>query len=155
MYNLAKKRKKKESSPLERLRGLSRDLRRIRRSDLDGANDDEVLGLVNSLSAIRTASIGGQPTTFDRSSPRDPYKDLDPRTRVVPEFGGRWRDALPSCDNNTNDWDVEKSLNEQAVDSGYNDTVRLDKVNEDLNGHPEMTNGKVFKMKKKRKKGIR
>lgn len=109
-FNLSKAR-----APLVRLRALHPDFSTLKRSDLDGVDDVELRRLVDYFSTPKTASIGGQPTTF-KGKEVDPEtfraENIDDRIKGLKYWmGGGHRYDWPGTQDNTTKWEnAEENL---------------------------------------------
>ena len=153
-FNLSKKRQ----HPIHRLRSLGEELSSLRPSDLDGLPDEDVKKIVEHFKKRKTASIGGQPTTF-KGRDVDPVEtrmeNIDKRIKGLKYWmGGGHRYDWPGTQDNTTEWDIpEKNLKGDPYErDDYNPVIERAKLEEVVPTHSPKPKKRVPKSPKSKKR---
>jgi len=149
----------KTKQPIHRLRALGDEFSSLRPSDLDGLPDEDIRKLVEHFTRKKTASIGGQPTTFKGydSDPTETRLDVDERIKGLKYWmGGPARDHWQgTSDNTTKGENPDEILKGDPYDGDdYNPVIERAKLEEVVPEHsprPKMKGPKSPKTKKRRK----
>jgi hypothetical protein len=134
-FNLSKTR-----HPISKLRSLRDEFLSLRPSDLDGLPDDEVNNLVEHFTKKKTASIGGQPTTFKGydSDPTETRLNVDERIKGLKYWmGGGQRYDWPGTSDNTTKWENpdEQLRGDPYGRDDYNPVIERAKLEEVVPEH--------------------